>query len=106
MGGLWPHVTHAEPARRARETAVGDQSHLFAHALTGQSGGCRQHFAHAGATRWAFVADHEDFALFVGARLDGLERVFLAFETMAPSGARLPFRPTTPPVAVIGVSTG
>ncbi len=63
MCGLWPHVAHAEPACRARETAVGDQRHLLAHALAGQGRRGRQHFAHAGAACGAFVADDDALRL-------------------------------------------
>src|SRR5690606_23852274 len=66
--------------RRTREAAVGDQRHLLAHSLPGESGSGGQHLAHAGAALRALVADDDDVAFPVGARLHRLEGVLLAFE--------------------------
>src|SRR5690606_36017562 len=75
-----PHMADAEPARRARETSIGDERHLVAHALPvkGRRGG--EHFAHAGPALRAFISDDENLALLVIALLDRLEGFFLAVE--------------------------
>src|SRR5581483_9921539 len=48
-GRLGADMAHAEAARRAGETAVGDERHLVAHALAVKRGGGGEHLAHAGA---------------------------------------------------------
>ncbi len=80
VGTFRPDMADAEAPRRARETTVGDKSNFFAHALTGKRGGGGQHFAHAGAACGPFIADHQHFALFIGAGLNGLEGLFFAFK--------------------------
>src|SRR5207237_3065379 len=66
-------MTDTETLRRARETPVRDQCDLAAGALAGESCRGREHLAHAGAAPGALVADDEDVAFLVGARLDRLE---------------------------------
>ncbi len=80
MGTLRPDVTHAEPARRAREPAVGDQRDLLAHALAGQGRRGGQHLTHARASSGAFVADHDHLAFLVFTPFHSLERVLFTFE--------------------------
>ncbi len=77
---LGANVANTKSAGRAGKTAIGDQSHLFAHALTRQRRRGRQHFAHARPTCGALVADHQNLALFIFALLHRFERVFLAFK--------------------------
>src|ERR1700689_3662091 len=61
-GGLRPDMADAKTARRAGETAVGDQRDLAAHALTVERSGSRQHFTHAGAAFRALITDNQHVA--------------------------------------------
>src|SRR5712691_474006 len=79
--GLGADMADAETARRARETAVGDQRHLAAHALAVKRRGGGEHLTHAGAALRALVADDKHFAFLVFAALHRLEAGFLAVET-------------------------
>ena len=117
-------MADAEAARRAGEAAVGDERDLVAHALAVERRRGGEHLAHAGAAARALVADDEHLAFLVVACLRRPSkhasspskqragpvktsgRCMPATFTIAPSGARLPFRPTTPPVGVIGLSAG
>src|SRR6478735_9631431 len=76
-GRLRPDMADAEPARGAREPAVGDEGNLAAHPLPGQRRRGGEHFPHSGAAARPLIADHDDFALFVGLLLHRLEGVFL-----------------------------
>ena len=112
--GFRADMADAEAARAAGEAAVGDQRDLAAHALAVERRGGREHLAHAGTAVRALVADDQHVAFLVLLVLHRLEAGFFAIEaarrtgeckrsipatfTMAPSGARLPLRPTTPPV--------
>src|ERR1700685_882109 len=79
-GGLRPNMADAKTARRAGETAVGDQRDLAAHALTVERSGGRQHFTHAGAAFRALITDNQHVAFPVRLVLDGFEASFLAVE--------------------------
>src|SRR6202043_1002126 len=79
-GSLGPDVTDAEAARRAGETAVGDQRDLAAHALTVERSGGRQHFTHAGAAFRALVTDDQHVAFPVRPVLDVFEESSLPVE--------------------------
>ena len=119
---LWPHMADAEAARCAGEAAIGDERDLIAAPLAVNRRCGRQHFAHAWAALGAFVSNHEDFAILIIALLHGgeassshsktragpsnLRLAMPATFTIAPSGARLPRRPTTPPVGERGLETG
>ena len=59
----------------SREAAVCDESDLLVQALAGERGGHGKHFAHAGTSLGAFVADHDNVAGLYFSRLDGLHRV-------------------------------
>src|ERR1700680_3674670 len=83
---FWPDMADAEAARRAGKPAVGDESYLAAHALPGQSGRGRKHFAHAGTATRPLVADDDDLALFVGLLLDRLEGILFAIEAAGRTG--------------------
>src|SRR6185437_9199153 len=60
---LRPHMADAEAARRAGETAVGDQGDLAAGALAVKRRRGREHLTHAGTALWPLVADDENVAL-------------------------------------------
>src|SRR5580658_2339651 len=79
-GGLRPDMADAKTARRAGETAVGDQRDLAAHALTVERSGGRQHLTHAGAAFRALITDDQHVAFPVRPVLDGFEASFLAVE--------------------------
>src|SRR5690606_5632624 len=79
-------VADAEAACGARETPVGDQGDLVAHALAVERRRGGEHLAHAGAAARAFVADDDDLAFLVLTLGHGLEGVFLALE---PAGRAL-----------------
>src|SRR4051794_33221039 len=115
-----PDMADAETSGSPGKAAIGDERDLAAHALPGQRRRGREHLPHAGTAARALIADDDDLTLFVGFLLDRLEGVpsrskqragpvnfrldIPATFTIAPSGARFPFRPTTPPVTVIGLS--
>src|SRR6185312_1176556 len=73
-------MADAEPARRAGETAIGDERDLVAHALAIERRGRREHLAHAGAAARSLIADDENLAFLVGLLAHGLEAGFLAVE--------------------------
>src|SRR5262245_23446255 len=75
-----PGMAHAEAARRAGETSVGDERDFFAGALAVKRGRGRQHLAHAGTAARPLVADDENVALLVLAMLDRVEAGLLAIE--------------------------
>src|SRR6185436_15959746 len=77
-------MADAEAARRAGEPSVGDERDFFAGALAVKRG--RRRKQRAGPL---------NFSVFMPA-------IF----TIAPSGARLPLSPTTPPVGSSGLSAG
>ena len=79
-GRLRADVADAEAARAAGEAPVGDERDLLAGALAVERRRRRQHLAHAGAALGALVADDDDVAVLVLARLDRREGVFLAVE--------------------------
>ena len=79
-GRFRPDMADAEAARRAGEPPIGDQRHLLAHALAVDRRGGGQHLAHAGAALRALVADDDDVAGLVGARIDRGEGFLLAVE--------------------------
>src|SRR3546814_16282128 len=75
-------MADAEASRRAREAPVGDQRHLFAHALAVKRRRGRQHLAHAGAALRPFVADDDDRTFLDLTRLARGEAILLALEHM------------------------
>src|SRR6266702_5430600 len=85
-GGLGPDMADAKAAGGAGEPAVGDERDLAAHALPGQSRGGLEHFPHAGTALRPLVADTDDFALAVGAVLDGLKGVLFPVEAASWTG--------------------
>ena len=118
-GGFGRDVADHHAARRAGEAPVGEQRHLLAHALAVEQRGDAEHLAHARPALRAFVADDQHFAFLV-ARASSPLRRRLSSESntrarpsntsdfspatliSAPSGARLPFSTTSPPVCMIG----
>lgn len=56
----------------AGESAVGDEANGVAEACADDGGGGGEHFAHAGASFGAFVADDDDVAGFDFVREDGV----------------------------------
>src|SRR5262245_51236195 len=85
-GGLRTHMTNAEAAGRSRETPVGQERDLAAHALTVKGRSGRQHFSHPGAAFRPFVSDHEHVAFLVGLLLDGFEARFLPVKAARRAG--------------------
>ena len=83
---LRPDMADAEAARRAGETAVGDQRDFVARALAVKRGRRRQHLAHAGAAARALVADDQHVAFLVFACLHRVEAGFLAVEAARRAG--------------------
>src|SRR5580693_4034948 len=79
-GGLGPDMADAKAARRAGETAVGDQRDLAAHALTVERSSGRQHLTHAGAAFRALISYDQHVAFPVRPVLDRFEASFLAIE--------------------------
>src|SRR3954447_21882726 len=84
--GFRPDMADAEAAGSAGEAAIGDQSDLAAHALSGQCRGGLQHLAHAGTAARTLVADDQDLAFLVGAVLHRLEGILLAIEAAGRPG--------------------
>src|SRR3546814_15661494 len=76
-------MADAEASRRAREAPVGDQRHLFAHALAVKRRRGRQHLAHAGAALRPFVADDDDRTFLDLTRLDRGEAILFALEHLS-----------------------
>ena len=64
----------------ARKPAIGEQRDVLAQTLADQSAGNPQHFAHAGAAAWTFIADDDDVAARDAVFLDGGKCIFLTFE--------------------------
>src|SRR5271155_2725238 len=75
----------------AAESSVGDQRHAFAEAFSYDGRGYAQHFAHAGTTFWAFVADHDYVSGFDLFACYGLHRGFFGVEDARGAGVRLAF---------------
>ena len=46
----------------ARESPIGNQRDILAQSLAHNGGGWGEHFAHPGASFWAFIADNDDIA--------------------------------------------
>ena len=78
--GLGSDVAGHEPARGAREAAVGEQRDLVAEPLPHERRGDREHLAHARPAGGALVADHDDVAGQDLAARDGGHRRLLAVE--------------------------
>src|SRR5262245_13035507 len=81
-----PDMADAKTAGGARETSVGDQGDLVAHALTIERGRGREHLAHARPALGAFVTDHQHFAFPVRLVLDRFEASLLAIEAARRTG--------------------
>ena len=73
-------VTDAEAARATGKAPVGDQRHLVTGPLSIERGRGREHLAHAGPALGTLVADDEDVAIAVVARLDRRKAILLAVE--------------------------
>ena len=81
-------VTRHEPARRAREPAVGQQRHRIAEPRAHDRARHRQHLAHARPAARSLVADDDDVARLDRTGLHRRERVFLAVEHARRTGVR------------------
>src|SRR5262249_26032025 len=78
--GFRRDIADAHASRRTRETAIGDECDLLAHALSIDQGGDAEHFPHAGTADRPLVTDHEHLARGVGAVAHGLDAMFLVLE--------------------------
>ena len=116
-------VAGHEAVGGAGEAPVGEQRDVLAEPLPHERRGDREHLAHPGAARGALVADHDDVArarspLAVTAAIASSSdsktragpswwrRSWPASLTTQPSGARFPRRIASPPVGLIGSSSG
>jgi hypothetical protein len=122
FSGFRADMADAEAAGRAGEPAVGDQSYLVAHALAVKAAVVDSISRMPGTAFGALIADHQNLAFLVIRFVTALKQssseskqragpVNFSFDipatfTIAPSSARLPLRPTTPPVLVIGLLAG
>ena len=79
-GGLGSDVTSHETVRGAGEPSVGEKSHGISETRAHERGRNGEHFAHARATAWTFVADDHDIASSNLILLDGGKRGFFAIE--------------------------
>ena len=80
-----------ETVAAARETPVGDQRNVLAHALAHDRAGRAQHFSHAGPANRSFMADHDNIPLDDGTVQDGRERRLLRLEHARVPGKAQPF---------------
>src|SRR5262249_6017155 len=85
-GGFRTHMTDTETAGRSRESPIGDERDLPAHALPVKGGSGRQHLSHPGAAFGPFVADYEHVAFPVLLLLDSLEARFLPVKAARRAG--------------------
>ena len=79
-------MSDAEAACCTRETSVGDEGNLVAHALAIKRGCRRQHLPHARAALGPFITDDQHVAFFVGPVFHGFETGFLTIETARRTG--------------------
>src|SRR5713101_2987698 len=88
---FWSYMADHQAAGCAAEASVGDQGHTLTEAFAYDCGGDTQHFAHAGAASWAFIADYNHVS-----RLDllaghCLHRGFFRIEDARGAGVGLAF---------------
>src|SRR5215813_1233966 len=78
--GFRRDIADAHASRRTRETAIGDERDLFAHALPIDQRGDAEHLAHAGAADRPLIADDEHLARGIIAAAHGLDAMLFVLE--------------------------
>src|SRR5581483_5287572 len=78
--GFRRDVADAHAAGRARETPVGDERDLLAHALPVDQRGDAKHLAHSGTADRTLVADHQHLARGVVTLADCIDAALLVLE--------------------------
>src|SRR5690606_32406206 len=86
LGGFWRSMADGQARRATREAAIGQQRTGFAEALRFQVARGIEHFLHAGAAAWAFVADDDNVAFLDLVGKDRLDGRVLAFKDAGRAG--------------------
>src|ERR1700678_3502967 len=73
-------MSYDKPVTAARETSVGDESHLVTQSAPHDGGSRTQHLAHTGPTYRTLVPDDDDVTRANRTAENRLRRTFLAFE--------------------------
>src|SRR5882757_306374 len=84
-------MSYDKTVAAARETPIGDESHLVPEPAPHDGGGRTQHLAHSGPTYRPLVPDDDDVTGANRTVQDRLRRAFLAFEDPRATAERQPF---------------
>src|SRR5580704_8630514 len=84
-------MSYDKPVAAARETPIGDESHLVPEAAPHDGGGRTQHLAHSRAAYRPLVPDHDDVSGANRTVENRLGRAFLALEDPRAPAERQPF---------------